>query len=352
MIDKLNFQFNWPLLGNQQVIRYLSRSLANGKVANMYIFVGPDDVGKTTVANYFTSALLCDGLEVGGELPCGACPACRQNQVGSNALYADNFASVHPDYHLLKRASDKKQIDVEDVREFIHSLEMSSFLNSYKVGVIKQADSLNDHGFNSLLKTLEEPRSKVVFILIAKSLESLPKTVISRAQVINFYPVKADTIYDYLLEKHGVSRSRAKLLSRLAVGRPALAVKFLEDNDFYQSYSDRVAGLISMVDLNINDRFKLVEDMLNDKQYGQEANRLTARIISTWQGIVRDLLLLSYGHPDLVQHEMELEKLNEMSGKVTREKLLKFSEKLGEGLAYLKANVNPKTVLENLAINF
>lgn len=352
MTDKLNFQFDWPLLGNEQVIKYLSRSLVNGKIANMYIFVGPDDIGKTTAANYFTSALLCEQLRTGGNLPCGVCSACKQNQVGLNPLYTDNFASVHPDYHLLKRSSDKKQIEVEEVREFIHSLEMSSFMNSYKVGVIKQADSLNDHGFNSLLKALEEPKNKVVFILIAKSLEALPKTVVSRAQVIRFYPVKTDVIYSYLIEKHNVSRSRAKLLARLAVGRPALAVKFWEDEDFYQNYLARVTGLMQMADLNINERFKLIEELLNDKQYGQEANRLTGRIISTWQGIVRDLLLVGYGHPDLVQHEMELEGLNRIINKLTREKLLKFSEKLEEGLTYLKANVNPKTVLENLVINF
>ncbi|MEI8361155.1 MAG: hypothetical protein WCG01_03440 [bacterium] len=352
MNNKMDFQFNWPLLGNDQVIKFLSRSLVNGKISGMYIFVGPDDIGKTTTANYFTSALLCENLKTGGPLPCGYCAACLQNQVGQNSGFTDNFASVHPDYHLLKRASDKKTIEVDDVRAFIRSLEMSSFLNSYKVGVIKQAETLNDHGFNSLLKTLEEPRSKVIFILIAKNIESLPKTIISRAQVINFYPVKTDTIYDYLIEKYDLSRSKAKLFARLAAGRPALAVKFMEDQAFFDNYMARISGLLKMTEMNVNQRFCVVEELLNDKQTGQEASRLVMRIINSWQGVIRDLLLVSYGHPDLVQHELELESLNRIGVKITRERLLKFSDKALESLSYLKANVNPKLVLESLVLNF
>lgn len=348
-MNKTDINLNWPLLGNLHIVNFLSKSILNNRISGTYIFAGPDDLGKTTIANYFAYSLLCQGKN--GKLPCGECPACNQNQVGKEKLTKEGSVSVHADFHVVKREKDKKNISIEQIREFIRSLEMSSFLNSYKIGIIKHAESLSEEAANALLKTLEEPKKSVVVILITSELESLPKTIISRSQVLRFFPVKMEVIYNYLINTFGVSRSLAKNLSRISLGRPALAVKFLEDKDFYETYLKRVKAFLAFGREDINSRFALVNDLFDSKITGQEATKLAARILSVWQGMLRDLFLVNLGEIDLVQHEVVINELQSLKSVFSLARLVKLSELLTQAEVYLKSNVNPRLVLEEVAMS-
>ncbi|KKR21159.1 MAG: polymerase III, delta prime subunit protein [Parcubacteria group bacterium GW2011_GWE2_39_37] len=358
-MEKTENNLNWPILGNEHIVEFLSKSLKDGRVFGTYIFSGPDDLGKTTVAKYFAYSMLCqknDSSKASVEikkLPCGECTTCRQNKVGQALTTEDdNFMGVHPDLHIIKREKDKKNISIDQVRSLIHSLSMSSFLNSYKIGIIKNAESLNDESANALLKTLEEPKNKVIIILITSDAEALPATILSRSQLLRFRPVKTDLIYDYLIKTFGTSRVTARNLARLSLGRPALAVKFLENKDFYESYLKRVSVFLNFSTKDINERFLMIEELLGTKITGQETVKLAKRIIEVWQGVARDLILANYGQHDLIQHEMMDQELIREKAKLTIPVLLSLSEKLSQADKYLKANVNPKLVLEGVAISF
>lgn len=353
-------KLNWPLVGNSHIIDFLSKSIINNKIASAYIFFGPEDLGKTTVANYFAKSLLCQNKTKSrkGEiiLPCGKCVSCQAfNRGGTNnsVLEEGEFGGIHGDFHLVKRDKDKKNISIEQIREFIKDLGLSSFLGFYKIGIIKEADDLSLEAANALLKTLEEPKDKVVIILVTANLESIPATIISRSQVLNFYPVKTDVIYNYLLKEHKASRSLAKNLSRICLGRPALAVKFLKDKDFYKNYTDKVNIFLDFAEQDINERLAGIEKIIGANVYGQECSQAAFRVIEVWQGLGRDLLLLDLGHKDLIQHQIVEEELIKQRSKFSLETagLLKIIKNLQKGKEYLKANVNPKLVLENIAIN-
>lgn len=352
-VNKADFNLNWPILGNGHIVEFLAKSIAADKVAGSYVFTGPDNLGKTTTANYFAYSLLCQNREKGaGKLPCGECPACRQHQFSRGGKIEDGEeTSIHGDLHIIRRDKDKKNISIEQVRDFIRTLGLSSFLNSYKIGIIKHAESLSLEAANALLKTLEEPKAKVVIILVTADPEALPQTIISRSQVLRFYPVNVNTIYDYLVKERGGSRSAAKNFSRLSLGRPALAVKFLEDKDFYESYLKRVRAFLAFSREDFNGRFALIEELLSAKSGGQETARLAKRIIEIWQGLTRDLILLNYGEGDLVQHEVVIEELNGERAKYSLPALLNLVSSLRQAEEYLKANVNPKLVLENVAMS-
>jgi len=335
-----NFDFNWPLVGNDHIIEYLAKSIANNKVSGSYIFTGPDNLGKTTVARYFANALVCLNKEQDkGTLPCGQCSACEQVN-----------KQLHGDVHLIKKEKDKKNISIEQIRDFIRILSLASFLNSYKIGIIKHAESLSIEAANALLKTLEEPKTKVVIILITSKIEALPSTIISRSQVLKFNPVKADVIYDYLVEEHKARRSKAKNFSRLCLGRPALAVKFLEDQDFYEGYIERAKTFLNFTNQDINQRLLAVEDLIGTKASGQDSAKLAGRIIEIWQGLVRDLLLTEFGQSELMQHLLFDKEFNKIKIKFKIDKLLGLVKNLRQAEKYLEANVNPKLVLEQIAI--
>lgn len=350
MNKSANIELNWPLLGNQHVVNFLSRTLESDQVSGSYIFVGPDDLGKTTVASYFAYSLLCQNRSKGGVLPCGACPSCRQHKLGLSPAQEDSLASVHADLHVIKREKDKKNLSIEQVRELISELSLSSFLNSYKIGIIKHADSMSDEAANSLLKTLEEPRDKVVVILIATELANLPQTIVSRSQVLRFRSVSNDVIYQYLIKEYGAGRSQAKNLARLSLGRPALAVKFFEDKEFYDAYVERTQTLLSFWRSDLNGRFAAIAEMLGTKATGQEAVTLSRRILETWQGLARDLILFHSGQKDLVQHEIALAELEAVSRSLPLASVFKLFESIRKAEDYLRANVSPKSVLESVAM--
>lgn len=353
-MEKNNFTYDWPLVGNQQITEFLEKSIRNNNISGTYIFNGPDNLGKTTLAKSFAQALLCTAKKTNiGRLPCGACSSCRQftNIVSQSAdMLQSEIGEGNGDFHVIKKDKDKKNISVEQIREFIRMLSMSSFLGGYKIGIIKHADSLSVTASNALLKTLEEPREKVVIILISEDMESLPATIASRSRVLQFRPVPTDIIYEYLINKYQASRSQAKDLSRLSLGRPALAVKFFENKDTYDFYKDQVGVFLNFKEQTIGERFLSIENLLGKKTSGQELVKIASRVLQTWQGALRDLLLMEYGFFNIIQHQIVKEKLDTLKASLSLSdifRLLKAIESAEENIMY---NVNPKLALEEVAV--
>ncbi|MFA6306925.1 MAG: DNA polymerase III subunit [Patescibacteria group bacterium] len=331
---------NWPLVGNGHIFEFLSKSLAKKNISGSYIFTGPANLGKTTAAHFFARSLVCEAKD---KLisPCGKCPACLEA-----------VKNIHSDIYLIKREEDKKNISIEQVRDFIRNLSMSSFLNSYKVGIIKGAENLSEGAVSALLKTLEEPKIKVVIILTVTDLESLPKTIISRSQILNFLPVKSDDIYDDLIKNHQASRSQAKNFSRLSAGRPALALKFIEDKEYCESYKSYVKSFAGFLSPDINERFSAIENILGKDARGQEAVKSAAGIIDIWQNLARDLMLMELNLSDLIQHEAFAKELEAVKNKLSLKTLLNLINVLKQSREYLAANVNPRLALESVAVSF
>lgn len=341
--DKL--QFTWPKLGNEAVLAFLDESLRNNQVANAYIFSGPDDLGKATIARALAKNLLFRD---------------RPDLADSENTEQD-FSSLKSDFYVLECEEGKKNISVESAREFIHSLSMSSFLDSYKIGLVKGAESLSEGAANALLKTLEEPRDKVVIILLTTNLESLPATIISRAQVLNFYPVPTDQIYDYLLEHYGVSRSVAKNLAALSLGRPLRAVKFLESDAWYLKHLSLAGVLLKLLVRPLNERWALANGIFASRSSFAESSEEFLLVLEVWQGVLRDLLMLNSGHEDLLQFAALDEELKNTYRHLSasfqdnhddlNNFLLNEEKLLKKHQDYLQANVSPKNLLDSLIIN-
>lgn len=337
LMEKIKVKLNWPLIGNRHIFEFLAKSLAKKNISGSYIFTGPSSIGKVTAAHYFARSLVCEASDQ-LVLPCGKCPACSQAAKG-----------IHGDIYLIKKEADKKNISIEQIRDFIRSLGLSSFLNSYKIGIIEGAEALSEGAVNALLKTLEEPKEKVVIILTVTDFEVLPKTIISRSQILSFQPVKSDTIHDDLIKNHGAQRSQAKNFSRLCAGRPALALKFLENKEYYESYKINVRAFVELLNSDINERFKTIKNILGEKARGQESVKSAGQIIDVWQNLARDLMLLELNLADLVQHQAFTEELATVKNKLSSKSLLSLINVLKQAKEYLANNVNPKLTLENVA---
>ena len=183
-------------------------------------------------------------------------------------------------------------------------------------------------------------------------LEALPKTILSRSQILRFKTVPSDEIYDDLINHHGAARSQAKNFSRLAAGRPALAVKFLEDAEFYENYQAGVRSFAGLMDKDINLRLAAIETMLGAGASGQAGVKIADGLLDVWQNLARDLMLLDFNLPELVQHEPFNQELLAIKDKIDIKSLLNLQSVLRQAKAYLAANVNPRLALVKVAVSF
>lgn len=342
MTKKENSHFSWPIVGHKTIVSYLQQSLENEKVGHAYLFTGPRQIGKNTVAQYFVNSLICDGLNKGsGPVPCGQCEYCRQMA-----------NKMHPDFFYVSREINektgklKKNISIEQIRQLQNKLSLHSFLNSYKVAIIDQAESLSLEAANSLLKTLEEPSPKTVIILLASNLVVLPQTIASRCQVIKFLPVGSKEILEHL-QTLKVERKKAKAIAELAFGRPGMAISYTTEPENYDDFLEKVNQFILLLKSGLSQRFKLISEMdeLSD------VNSLKESLV-TWSKVLRDIFLIKYSAPNLVSNVKSFSELEKISAGYNFETLIKILGEINLTKRYLDANVNPKLALENLVLTF
>lgn len=329
--------YNWPIVGNQPIVRYLQHSIEVGNLSHAYLFHGPPQIGKATVARYFIHSLFCQAKVK----PCFDCQTCQQI---SNQL--------HPEVAWLKREVDektgklKKNISIEQIRVLIDKLSLHSFDDSYKVAVIDQAHHLSLGAANALLKTLEEPSSKTILILIADTISSLPQTIASRCQAFKFLPVDSEQITNWL-KTQGADSKKAKRLSLLAFGRPGVSLDYLIQGDIYEEYKQLVGDLVKLSQQDIIGRFNTIGQLINSYDL-----KSVLDVITTLEKIWRDVLLAKNQTTGLITHLQFDQEIDQMAKKHTSQFIVEVLKSLELAKGYIAANVNPKLLMENLVLNF
>jgi DNA polymerase III gamma/tau subunit len=192
----------------------------------------------------------------------------------------------------------------------------------------------------------------VIILLVAEE-DNLPATILSRSQILHFYPVASSVIYDYLLKNYGANRSLAKDLANLSLGRPLVALRLLEHPEQYQKYLAAAELWLSLPALDVSARFQVLDQIFKDKTWSKQAVEAATDLIAMAEGLARDLLLLSFGQPDRLQHSAlasTLEKtLAALGGADSQPAILRQLKTLAQAREYLAANVNPRLILEQVA---
>ncbi len=170
------------LIGQDQVKEILGKAIENDTVSHAYIFSGSRGTGKTTTARILAKMLNC--LSEGSLKPCGVCDSCRAID-----------SSSHMDVVELDAASYR---GIDEIRKIRDAVSYRPVMGRFKVYIIDEFHMLTREAFNALLKTLEEPPERVVFVLATTNLEKVPETVLSRCQIFNFKPLDEKDIMTYL----------------------------------------------------------------------------------------------------------------------------------------------------------
>ena len=312
---------NWDVIGHQQIVDALKRHISTGKVNHAYLFVGPQSVGKKKVATEFAKALFCTAMEK----PCGNCAECKKVTTGK-----------HSDFKLVQEIKGK--IGIPQVRTMQHDLSLKSYGGGYQVCIIDGVDHFTLPAANAILKILEEPVGKVVFVLLAENLEGVIPTIISRAVVLNFNLVPRSEIED------GLGSPGQKIIARASFGRPGLAVRYSTKPEELVDRNERQQELLGVIDQDFNQAFQLINSWKVKSEQAQE-------FVEVMTSYFRDLAVGKVGCDSLLldketTNEVYQKHLHNFSGRQI-ENVLNYLVKAKE---LLKHNVNPKLIVENFII--
>jgi DNA polymerase-3 subunit delta' len=186
----------------------------SGRLPHSLLLLSVPGLGAEQLANWIAALALCESPDA---RPCNACASCL-------LLRSDS----HPDIHVVRLEEDAQQIKIDQVRALIESLALKSYRGGYKVGIIEGAESLNASSANAFLKTLEEPSSNTVLIMIARPNHRLPATVASRCLRLSLRPPDRRAAREWLEANSSASGAWDAALS-LAGGAPLLALQMDAD---------------------------------------------------------------------------------------------------------------------------
>jgi len=215
--------------GQDKAVSFLKSVLENNRFSQAYIFFGPNGVGKKLTALNFAKAFNC-AIPV-GQRPCDACVSCRKID-----------ASNHPDVFLLVPEKEDASIKIDQVREVIKNISLKAYEARKKVYIIDDAHLMTPEAQNALLKTLEEPPSDSVLILITDNMESLFSTIVSRSQVVKFFPFAVAEVKDILTQVYKIDAVKAHILAHISSGMLGEALR-QNDEDFFKKRSRIIKGL-------------------------------------------------------------------------------------------------------------
>ncbi|MDO5700466.1 MAG: DNA polymerase III subunit delta' [Bowdeniella nasicola] len=203
------------LVGQEHVVAELTSAMATpGAMTHAWLFTGPPGSGRSVAATAFAAALQCTAEPAG----CGSCEACRTV-----------LAGTHPD--VTRVATDKVVIAMEEVRGLIQVAQRAPSQGRWRVIVVEDADRMLERTSNVLLKSIEEPPERTLWLLCAPSIEDIIMTIRSRCRHVGLRIPPAQTVADLLVARDGVDPEVALGAARAAQSHVGMARRLARDDE-------------------------------------------------------------------------------------------------------------------------
>ncbi|MFL5735657.1 MAG: DNA polymerase III subunit delta' [Chloroflexia bacterium] len=343
----------WPLVGHDRAVEVLRRSIRLNLLSHAYLFTGAPGVGKRPLAMAFAMTLNClaepaEGLAV-PDVPCLLCSSCSRIARGDHpdvteinlqtqaALTADTSGKTTP----------AKELRIDSIREMQRTVGLSPHSGRWKVFIIGDADKMNDEAANCLLKTLEEPPSQTILMLLADDPAALLPTIYSRCTHVPLRPLARDLILAQLMREWNAEPEQAALLAALSGGRLGWAVGMLRDRNALEMRSRTLEDLAVLSGSTVLERVNAAAKYA--KKFTDARPELYTTL-DTWEGWWRDVLTVQAGAPELALNADQLTTLASIARRLRPRQAYDALELVQRTRLQLQENVNPRLALEALVL--
>jgi len=205
------------VLGQEKPIAILQKALINDRLSHAYLFYGPSGAGKVFTALNFAKALNCLNRPDNKADSCDECASCKKIESGN-----------HIDVRWIGLLKGKSDISIEQIRQIQAQVNLRPYEAQYKIFCVQDAEYMNEEAQNALLKTLEEPPPKSIIILTTSSPGALLGTILSRCQLIKFFPLSIESSRDILIKHFNIEQDAAYFLAHIAQSGLVSTTKFSE----------------------------------------------------------------------------------------------------------------------------
>ncbi len=300
------------IVGHEKILDFFAKVVEHGRLSHAYCFIGPESVGKRTVAEKLAGDLLGTNKE---------------------KLFS------HPDFVLVeqefseKKEKTNKDINIEQIRNLRQTLARHAYLGGYKVAIIDKAEKLNSEAANALLKTLEEPADKTILFIITRDQGFLPATIVSRCQMVFFEPVPQ--------EKISKSWSVSEEQLNWSLGLPGKIRQWQEDPTAWQEFQNEVSRFHELLGKSFFDKQQLIEVFFKEVEDNVANRDRLQEILNLWLLLLRNIYFKKYDLPAMTGSK---------ESKWNGENVPMVEEKIISARNLLRQNVNPRLIFDNILL--
>ncbi|MFH4969255.1 DNA polymerase III subunit [Gaetbulibacter sp. M240] len=368
------------ILGQDHIKKHLTQSADNGRIPHAQLFVGPEGCGTLPMAIAYAQYILCgniNGENNSGNETCNlkfnhlshpdlhfVFPVTTSDKVKKHPVSAhymeewrqllkeQPYGNLFDWYRLLGVDNKQGLISVDEAQDIIKALSLKAYEGGYKIMIIWMAEKMNAASANKLLKLIEEPPNKTIFILIAEDEEQIINTIRSRCQVLHFPPLAEAIIKKALMEKQNVPEAVATKIAHQAHGNYNKAFDLInkssEDLQFetWFIFWIRSAFKAKGNKAAIRDLISWSEDIAKS---GRETQK---QFLHFCLDFFRQAMLLNYKAHDLVYYEPETDSfdLKKFAPFVHGGNIIEINNELQDAMYHIERNGNAKIILTDLSI--
>lgn len=368
------------IVGQNHLKNHLINSVQKGRIPHAQLFIGPEGSGTLSMALAYAQYIICNNKGSENEGGSAACnlkfdhlqhpdlhfvyPVATTDSIKSNATSDDfmstwidflketPYGSVNDWYEAIGIQKKQGNISVHEAASILKKLILKPFEGGYKVMIIWMAEKMNTEAANKLLKLLEEPTDKTVFILIAEDEKAILQTILSRCQILHFNALNEQEIVQGLIEKENCDEVDAYSIAKQAQGNynKALKLRYNITNEY--PFDEWFVTWVRAA-FRANKNARVVSDLIKWSDeisaIGREKQKL---FLNHCMELFRQALLLNYSTSELVYMEPKVDnfKLKNFAPFVNEHNILEIYQEIEDATYHIERNGNAKMIFTDLSI--
>ena len=368
------------IVGQNHLKNHLVNSVQKGRIPHAQLFIGPEGSGTLSMALAYAQYIICNNKGSENEGGSAACnlkfdhlqhpdlhfvyPVATTDSIKSNPVSDDfmsswidflketPYGSVNDWYEAIGIQKKQGNISVHEAASILKKLILKPFEGGYKVMIIWMAEKMNTEAANKLLKLLEEPTDKTVFILIAEDEKAILQTILSRCQILHFNALNEQEIVQGLIEKENCDEVDAYSIAKQAQGNynKALKLRYNITNEY--PFDEWFVTWVRAA-FRANKNARVVSDLIKWSEeiatIGREKQKL---FLNHCMELFRQALLLNYSTAELVYMEPKVEnfKLKNFAPFVNEHNILEIYQEIEDATYHIERNGNAKMIFTDLSI--